>query len=111
MELPEAAVSTWSRVEAASFFHTQGLFHPRNARRVVVPLPDLDVDVAGATDFTAKPSKELPWVLPMVSVICPTTDERRMFHPVLYESFARQHYERKELIVVDTGDVPSQFFC
>jgi len=46
----------------------------------------------------------------LVSVICPTNNKRRLFHPLLYECFRLQSYELKELVVVDTGIVPSTFF-
>ncbi|CAE8601369.1 unnamed protein product, partial [Polarella glacialis] len=45
----------------------------------------------------------------MVSVICPTSLCRHVFHPLLYECFCRQTYEPKELVVVDTGVKPSDF--
>ncbi len=45
----------------------------------------------------------------LVSVICPTTDRRHVFHPLLYECFCRQVYEPKELVVIDTGSEPSVF--
>lgn len=42
-----------------------------------------------------------------VSVICPTTDERCLFHTQLYDCFAAQTWPDVELIVVDTGVQPS----
>ena len=48
--------------------------------------------------------------LPLVSVISPTSYERRWTHASLYQCFAHQRYPRKELIVLDTGLAPSPFF-
>jgi len=45
----------------------------------------------------------------LVSVVTPTSKARHAFHPLLYECFRTQTYEPKELVVVDTGDEPSQF--
>ncbi|CAE7730956.1 unnamed protein product [Symbiodinium microadriaticum] len=44
-----------------------------------------------------------------VSVICPTTDERILFHPQLYDCFAAQTWKDKELVVIDTGPRSSPF--
>lgn len=44
-----------------------------------------------------------------VSIICPTTDERVLFHPQLYGCFVAQRWPDKELVVVDTGTYPSPF--
>ena len=38
-----------------------------------------------------------------VSVICPTTPERRGLHPLLYACFVAQTHERRELVIYDTG--------
>lgn len=46
----------------------------------------------------------------LVSVVCPTSEKRHPFHPLLWECFSKQLYEPKELIVIDTGDRPSAFF-
>jgi len=46
---------------------------------------------------------------PLVSVVCPTCDRRQHFHRQLYACFEAQDYERKELVVVDTGARPSAF--
>ena len=46
-----------------------------------------------------------------VTCISPTTPERHLFHETaLYRCFREQTYEDVELIVVDTGAVPSPFF-
>lgn len=45
-----------------------------------------------------------------VSVVAPTTQERHEFHAQLWLCFHSQTYRDKELIVVDTGEVPSPFF-
>lgn len=44
-----------------------------------------------------------PAELPLVSCIMPTRDRRR-FVPQAVEYFARQHYPRRELVIVDDGD-------
>ena len=46
----------------------------------------------------------------LVSVLSPTTYERRWCHESLYRCFKHQSYPRKELIVLDTGAHPSPFF-
>ena len=54
----------------------------------------------------------LPSVAAVVSVVCPTTVRRRPLHALLYENFAAQAYEPKELCVLDTGGrEPSPFFA
>lgn len=40
---------------------------------------------------------------PHVSVICPTTEDRVLFHAQVYSCFASSCLEPKELVVVDTG--------
>lgn len=45
----------------------------------------------------------------LVSVICPTTSERRVYHPLLYECFITQTHRLKELVVIDSGTEPSEF--
>lgn len=45
----------------------------------------------------------------LVSVCVPTSTRRQDFHPLLYENFNRQNYQRKELVVVDIGERPSLF--
>ncbi|CAK9066985.1 unnamed protein product [Durusdinium trenchii] len=44
-----------------------------------------------------------------ISVICPTTEERVLYHPQLYNCFAAQSWQDKELVVVDTGCRASPF--
>lgn len=45
----------------------------------------------------------------LVSVVVPTTPNRRWAHRNVYESFRRQSWPRKELVVLETGDDPSKF--
>mmetsp|Transcript_54882 Transcript_54882/g.98555 ORF Transcript_54882/g.98555 Transcript_54882/m.98555 type:complete len:731 (-) Transcript_54882:57-2249(-) len=45
----------------------------------------------------------------LVSVLTPTSEKRQPFHPLLYECFARQTHEPKELVIIDTGTRPSAF--
>lgn len=47
---------------------------------------------------------------PCVSVICPTSSSRSHFHPQLYQCFIEQAYPEKQLVVVETGESPSDFF-
>lgn len=42
-------------------------------------------------------------------MICPTSEKRQHFHPLLYQCFQTQTYEPKELVVVDTGYRPSEY--
>lgn len=46
----------------------------------------------------------------LVSVVCPTSEVRQHFHPLLYRCFRTQTYASKELVVVDTGTKPSPWF-
>lgn len=46
----------------------------------------------------------------LLSVCCATSDRRRSFHPLLYENFKRQTHEPRELVVLHTGELPSDFF-
>jgi len=39
----------------------------------------------------------------LLSVCVPTSGQRHVFHPLMYENFKRQTYEPKELVVVDTS--------
>lgn len=57
--------------------------------------------------FTGCPQACVPG---RVSVICPTFDERLLFHSQIHSCFAAQTWTDKELIVVDTGSQPSPFF-
>ena len=45
----------------------------------------------------------------LVSVLVPTSPNRRWAHRSLYECFKRQHWPHKELVVLETGDDPSRF--
>jgi hypothetical protein len=47
---------------------------------------------------------------PLVSVLTPTTSERHWTHAHVYRCFDQQTWANKELVVLDTGDVPSPFF-
>jgi len=46
---------------------------------------------------------------PLISVCIPTSTRRHYLHQLMYQNYKRQHYKNKELVVVDTGRVPSQF--
>jgi len=48
--------------------------------------------------------------VPLVSVVCPTSTDRHWSHLNLYRSFQSQTWPNKELVIVDSGEVPSQFF-
>lgn len=61
-----------------------------------------------ATQGLFCPEAEAQWCAqggsaPRVSVICPTTEERLLFHAQLYGCFAASLLEPRELVVVDTG--------
>lgn len=88
MPLPSIAVQ-WSAADAAFFSVTRGRFDPR---------------LHGCTKPTRTPDG-----LRLISVICPTSDRRHAFHPLLYECFCAQTHEAKELVVIDSGLRPSQF--
>lgn len=70
-------------------------------------------ELYGATEGIFNPRLEQPRELPLVpgrvSVICPTTDDRALFHTQLYGCFAAQNWPDKELVVIDTGAYPSPF--
>lgn len=75
-------VLQWSADEVALSVLTAGRFHPRR-KPVVQP--------------------------GLISVCVPTSAKRHAFHPLLYENFRRQNHSPKELVVVDTGIMPSAF--
>mmetsp|Transcript_109194 Transcript_109194/g.209838 ORF Transcript_109194/g.209838 Transcript_109194/m.209838 type:complete len:1279 (+) Transcript_109194:52-3888(+) len=81
-----AAAKSWQPIEAALFVLSGGVFRPREERPSDVGAEDL------------------------ISVVCPTSERRQQFHPLLYECFKTQTHEPKELVVVDTGANPSRFF-
>ncbi|CAK0847854.1 unnamed protein product [Prorocentrum cordatum] len=83
--LPGAA-REWPALEAALYVLSGGAFDPRREVRERSP------------------------VAALFSVTCPTSERRAHFHPLLYETFRTQDYEPKELVVVDTGLRPSEFF-
>mmetsp|Transcript_91240 Transcript_91240/g.294966 ORF Transcript_91240/g.294966 Transcript_91240/m.294966 type:complete len:879 (-) Transcript_91240:158-2794(-) len=93
--LPQSALN-WEPAAAVLFVLTHGHFDPRRD----VPAPK---QVAGtATEARGDPG--------LVSVCCATSDQRRSFHPLIYESFRRQTHAQRELVVVHTGEQPSEFF-
>ena len=71
----------------------------RQSENPLQALPPVDLS-ASASDTS----------LPLVSVVSPTTYERRWTHESLYRQFANQSYPNKELCVLDTGPAPSPFF-
>lgn len=87
-QIPAAALQ-WSHEEVAMFLLSLGVYDPRN--------DGTKGDASGIRGTR-------------VSVICPTSEKRHAFHPLLYQSFTSQSYEEKELVVVDTGSRPSSFF-
>jgi len=90
VQLPTSAVN-WEPAAAVIYAVTQGQFDPQR------DVPRLGMR---AEDRTRG----------LVSVICCTSDGRRAFHPLLYENFRLQTYEPRELVVVHTGEMPSEFF-
>jgi len=85
--LPASAVH-WEPAAAILFVLTHGQFDPQR--------DILDASV-GVT-------------LGLISVVCATSDRHRSFHPLLYANFCTQTYEPRELVVVHTGEMPSEFF-
>jgi len=47
---------------------------------------------------------------PLVSCVCPTMERRHKYHAALYHCFDSQSWPQKQLVVIDTGHVPSPFF-
>ncbi|CAE7452919.1 unnamed protein product, partial [Symbiodinium sp. CCMP2456] len=90
--IPAAALD-WPVSDAAIYLLSLGFFDPRLHGRTG----------EGDQALRKAPGKHL------VSVVCPTSEKRHGFHPLLYENFRTQSYEPKELIVVDTGSRPSPF--
>ncbi|CAE7350879.1 unnamed protein product, partial [Symbiodinium necroappetens] len=90
--IPAAALE-WPVFDAAIYLLSLGFFDPRLHGRTG----------QGDQGLRDAPGKHL------VSVVCPTSEKRHNFHPLLYENFRTQSYEPKELIVVDTGSRPSPF--
>ena len=78
---------------------------------LVLRADKLDGSNAPLKEVAAKPLVAASDPKVLVSVISPTTVERHGFHErVLYASFNAQKHPHKELIVVDSGGVPSPFF-
>jgi len=93
--LPQSAVH-WEPAAAVLFILTHGHFDPKR------DIPGLGEAAAAAAAPRAQPG--------LVSVCCATSDRRRTFHPLIYENFRRQTHEPRELVVVHTGELPSDFF-
>jgi len=87
--LPLAALD-WRPMEVALFVLTSGRFDIRKAGR--------NKHQEHATNGGL-----------LISVVCPSSDARHPFHPLLYQCFCNQSYEPKELVMVDTGSRPSAF--
>jgi len=85
--LPRAAL-TWEPAAAVLYVLTDGHFDPQR------DVPELDMQ--------SRPG--------LVSVCCATSDRHRSFHPLLYDNFKKQTHEPRELVVVHTGELPSEFF-
>eukprot|EP00927_Polykrikos_kofoidii_P059275 TRINITY_DN54479_c0_g1_i1.p1 TRINITY_DN54479_c0_g1~~TRINITY_DN54479_c0_g1_i1.p1 ORF type:complete len:513 (+),score=46.77 TRINITY_DN54479_c0_g1_i1:68-1540(+) len=62
--------------------------------------------MAEFTPLLPAPGPEVPG---RVSIVCPTTDERAVFHMQLYACFCHQGWPDKQLVVIDTGSYPSPF--
>jgi len=92
----------WSDVERALFFQTGGAFQP--GLEAFSPGSQAG---RGACKDAAKSSMEEV----LVSVVCPTSVERRKFHPSLYHCFNQQRHAAKELIVVETGTNTGSSLC
>jgi len=90
--MPSAALK-WDELDVAFFLVSMGVYDPR---------------FDGRPKVAQCPTAESEGIC--ISVVCPTSDKRHVFHPLLYENFRGQTYEPKELIVVDSGKSPSKFF-
>lgn len=88
--IPLSCCTAWSSVERTIYGLTRGSVRPEACR-------------SRLEEVAASQERE------MISVICPTTDRRHVYHELLYENYRRQTYEPRELIVFDTGHVPSTF--
>ncbi|CAJ1457540.1 unnamed protein product [Effrenium voratum] len=88
MRIPADSL-TWQHREVAMFLLSLGVYDPRRDARKQLG------DAGHANE--------------LISVICPTSEKRHAFHPLLYENFCLQSYEDKELVVIDTGAKPSDF--
>ncbi|CAK9113580.1 TPR_REGION domain-containing protein [Durusdinium trenchii] len=96
-ELPAAALQ-WPHSEVAMFLLSLGVYDPRYHAR----------DGGGPGGDTVS-SVSPPGPGSLISVICPTSQKRHAFHPLLYQNFCSQTYEEKELLVLETGSRPSEF--
>jgi len=87
--LPESALR-WEPAAAVLYVITHGQFDPQR------DVPSVTLQVQPRAD--------------LISVCCATSDRRRSFHQIIYKNFVAQSYEHKELVVVHTGELPSDFF-
>jgi len=106
-QLPQSALQ-WEPSAAVLYVLTHGHFDPRRHVPWLSQPSAGDDHGGGAAGSTARVG---PGQQPgLVSVCCATSDRRRAFHPLVYENFARQLHEPRELVVVHTGEEPSDFF-
>lgn len=99
---PEARA--WNERELGLFLSSKGSFNPTTIAAKYQRSrhsPSCNAVANATSDFRAS----------RVSVVCPTTEARQMFHEQLWSVFDAQTWPDKELIVVDTfSDKPSPFF-
>lgn len=93
--LPHVALN-WQPDEVALYVLTEGVFDPRRHGRSTK-------QAKRAAKISGSSGKIF------VSVVCPTSEQRRNFHPLLYENFRSQTHELKELVIVETGKKPSEY--
>jgi hypothetical protein len=91
----------WDARECKLWFLTDGLVHPR--KELGDPL-GRSVGLGGAEGVNGRAGR--------VSVVTPTFETRRHFHPILWRVFEAQTWPDKELVVVEETyhDSPSSFF-
>jgi hypothetical protein len=119
-DVPEALLPSEQRASAVldcmSKELTAVLSHTDRFRVAALNLPGSAL-VESATEPPPLPPAHIAELLcararaaPLVSCVSPTSGGRHWCHARLYESFACQTYEPRELIVLDDGAAPSPFF-
>jgi len=92
------AQARWDKRQADLYEWSNGRFNPDEMAKLRKPEKPAPTDLEGILQTR-------------VSVVCPTTDARHVFHDQLWAVFDAQTWPDKELIVVETyKDKPSPFF-
>jgi hypothetical protein len=71
---------------------------------------DFDTTCKDGDAGACRKSGRVEGVRELVSVVTPTRGKTQKWHPLLYQVFASQTYDPKELIVLDSSKRPSKFF-